>query len=166
MSKAKEAAAPAKILQYMLDQNRPYSAGDVFNNLHKEFGKTCVQRCLDQLVTEGKLVEKTYGKQKTYVINQSQFPDVDGSELNALDKEIAEVQKQLQESQSHCQRLNSELSALNSSLTAEQASNQLRELEKEVELPHTHRHTHKHTHDKPHKNRELEKKVHRTPTHT
>ena len=30
----------------------------------------CVQRCLDQLVTEGKLVEKTYGKQKTYVINQ------------------------------------------------------------------------------------------------
>ena len=43
---------------------------------------------------------------------QSQFPDVDGSELSALDKEIADVQKQLQESQSHCQRLNSGLTFL------------------------------------------------------
>ena len=57
-------SAPGKVLQYMLDQNRPYSAGvaaillvtefdvtyrallvyicvgDIFNNLHKEFGKT------------------------------------------------------------------------------------------------------------------------------
>lgn len=32
--------APAKILDYMKAQNRPYSAVDVFNNLHKEFGKT------------------------------------------------------------------------------------------------------------------------------
>ena len=30
----------------------------------------CVQRCLDQLVAEGKLVEKVYGKQKVYVIDQ------------------------------------------------------------------------------------------------
>ena len=49
--------APAKILKYLTDQNRPYSAGlflkspclyftalflqvDILNNLHKEFGKT------------------------------------------------------------------------------------------------------------------------------
>lgn len=32
--------APAKILEYMKAQNRPYSVVDVFNNLHKEFGKT------------------------------------------------------------------------------------------------------------------------------
>lgn len=30
----------------------------------------CVQRTLDQLVAEGKLVEKIYGKQKVYVANQ------------------------------------------------------------------------------------------------
>ncbi len=99
-------------------------AVDIFNNLHKEFGKTvsalvlwlaivhactyiytcmhtqpymyvythscvlthphmrahtqmhthiptqCVQRTLDQLVAEGKLKEKVYGKQKVYVANQ------------------------------------------------------------------------------------------------
>lgn len=30
----------------------------------------CVQRTLDQLVADGKLVEKVYGKQKVYVIDQ------------------------------------------------------------------------------------------------
>lgn len=38
---------------------------------------------------------------------QSQFPEVDGSELSALDKQISELQKQLQESKSQCQTLNS-----------------------------------------------------------
>lgn len=30
----------------------------------------CVQRTLDQLVANGKLMEKVYGKQKVYVIDQ------------------------------------------------------------------------------------------------
>ena len=34
--------ADEKILQYMTAQNRPYSATDVLNNLHKEIGKTQV----------------------------------------------------------------------------------------------------------------------------
>lgn len=32
----------------------------------------CVQRTLEQLVADGKLVEKVYGKQKVYVIDQVQ----------------------------------------------------------------------------------------------
>ena len=32
--------APDKVFRYMSQQNRPYSVVDIFNNLHKEFGKT------------------------------------------------------------------------------------------------------------------------------
>ena len=104
--------APEKVFQYLKKQNRPYSASkplpfplspcnqsliykivDIFNNLHKEFGKPvsgqlrskrytlltpcpvsqCVQRTLDGLVAESKLREKTYGKQKVYVASQVQY---------------------------------------------------------------------------------------------
>ena len=42
---------------------------------------------------------------------QSQFPDVDGSELSELDKEICDLQQRLQESRTHCQSLSSGLLA-------------------------------------------------------
>jgi 26S proteasome regulatory subunit (ATPase 3-interacting protein) len=38
------------VLKYLKDQNRPYSANDIMQNLHKEFGKTAVQKALDYLV--------------------------------------------------------------------------------------------------------------------
>ena len=50
MASKKEAEANAKILSYMEKQNRPYSVNDVFMNLHKEIGKTAVQKSLDALV--------------------------------------------------------------------------------------------------------------------
>ena len=131
MSKAKEAEAPAKILKYMLDQNRPYSAIDILTNLHKEFGKTCVQRTLDQLVAEGKLVEKTYGKQKIYVANQSHFPDVDEAELKQMEKQITELQDEIKKREVECRTLESELASLQSSLTSEEAREQLQATEKQ-----------------------------------
>lgn len=36
--------------KYLFDQNRPYSATDIHMNLHKEFGKTAIQKALDMLV--------------------------------------------------------------------------------------------------------------------
>jgi hypothetical protein len=32
--------AARAVLEYLNRQNRPYSAVDIFNNLHKEYGKT------------------------------------------------------------------------------------------------------------------------------
>lgn len=49
MSK-KDADSTARIRQYLEHQNRPYSVNDIFMNLHKDIGKTAVQKCLDQLV--------------------------------------------------------------------------------------------------------------------
>jgi len=40
-----DVAAVSAILDYLNTQNRPYSAIDILNNLHKEYGKVvnCVQ---------------------------------------------------------------------------------------------------------------------------
>ena len=69
MSKKDDAAAAA-VLQYLVQQNRPYSAQDVFMNLHKEHSKAVVQKVIDQLVETKELREKLNGKQKCYVANQ------------------------------------------------------------------------------------------------
>ena len=70
------AAADKKILNYMQDQNRPYSATDVLLNLHKEIGKTQVVKSLEGLAKAGHLVEKVYGKQKIYFVNQNTLPSL------------------------------------------------------------------------------------------
>jgi hypothetical protein len=69
MSK-KDDAAMAAVLQYFVHQNRPYSAQDVFMNLHKDHSKAVVQKVIDQLVEQQDLREKVNGKQKCYVANQ------------------------------------------------------------------------------------------------
>ncbi|XP_022079972.1 homologous-pairing protein 2 homolog [Acanthaster planci] len=104
MSKSKDSDAVAAILDYLNRQNRPYSAIDVFNNLHKEFGKTAVVRALEDLAQNGKIKEKVYGKQKVYVADQSQFPEVNESELKTMDSQIKELQDKLQKSQSTCKQ--------------------------------------------------------------
>ena len=67
-------SADKKILKYMTEQNRPYSATDVLNNLHKEIGKTQVIKSLESLASSGSLAEKVYGKQKIYFLNQNNLP--------------------------------------------------------------------------------------------
>ena len=46
----KEETAEAAVLDYLTKQNRPYSVNDIVSNLHKEHGKTAVQKAVDNLV--------------------------------------------------------------------------------------------------------------------
>lgn len=64
--------APGILLRYLQEQNRPYSAQDVFGNLQREhgLGKAAVVKALEQLAQQGKIKEKTYGKQKIYFADQ------------------------------------------------------------------------------------------------
>lgn len=77
------------VLNYLQKQNRPYSANDIFLNLHKEIGKTQLQKTLDQLVEQQKIKEKLYGKQKIYVVIQ------DNSSKENIDKEIQELDQNI-----------------------------------------------------------------------
>ena len=46
------------VYKYLRDQNRPYSINDILLNLHKEHGKAALQKSIDVLVVEGKVIEK------------------------------------------------------------------------------------------------------------
>jgi len=50
MSKKKDDdGGESLVLKYLEAQNRPYSIGDVAQNLHKELGKAGVQKIIDKL---------------------------------------------------------------------------------------------------------------------
>ncbi|XP_043910853.1 homologous-pairing protein 2 homolog [Protopterus annectens] len=107
MSKSKDASASGIILKYLNEQNRPYSAQDVFGNLQKEhgLGKTAAVKALEQLAQQGKIKEKVYGKQKIYFADQEQFPSVSETELKTMDNQISELTSKLQEVLQSCKQL-------------------------------------------------------------
>ncbi|KAL4221911.1 PSMC3 interacting protein [Mactra antiquata] len=125
MSKSKDAQAIAAVLDYLNKQNRPYSSIDICNNLHKEYGKTAIVKACEGLAESGKIREKVYGKQKVYVADQSQFPEVDDSEIKSMDTNIGDLTKTLQINMDEIRQLESELKVLNSCLTTEEAQKQL-----------------------------------------
>ncbi|KAL3832712.1 hypothetical protein ACJMK2_024329 [Sinanodonta woodiana] len=131
MSKSKDALAVKAVLEYLEKQNRPYSALDICNNLHKEYGKTAVVKACESLAESGKIREKAYGKQKVYVADQSKFPDVDENEIQQMDATIAQLTEKVQDSMECVRKLEQELKTLNSSMSTEQAKVELKQLEAE-----------------------------------
>ncbi len=120
MSKSKDAEAERAVLGYLSNQNRPYSATDIFNNLHKQYGKTLVVKLLDSLSATGKIKSKTYGKQVVYVADQSKFPDVPEAEIQDMDLQIKQLGAKVSESTGNLRRTDSELKTLTQSLTTDE----------------------------------------------
>ena len=95
------------MLAYINEQNKPFNANTIFENLHKEIKKAQVVRVLSDLAQEcifliyvnnsGKIIEKEYGKSKVYFANQDQFPEVDESELKQMDEEIDSLEEEATE---------------------------------------------------------------------
>ncbi|XP_040918112.1 homologous-pairing protein 2 homolog isoform X2 [Toxotes jaculatrix] len=121
------------ILAYLNEKNRPYSAQDVFCNLQKQhgLGKTAVVKAMELLALEGKIKEKTYGKQKIYFADQSQFKDVSDADLKSMDSQISELSAEAQSLTQSCRQLDAELKELNSSLTTEEMMSEIQELKAE-----------------------------------
>jgi len=129
---AKDAAAAEAVLQYLNVQNRPYSAIDIFNNLHKAHGQTAVKKVLESLAADGKIVEKTYGKQKIYFADQSQFPVANEAELKEMDKRINDLTSEASVLQKEISKLDAELTAASNQLTLDEAKTQLAAINAEV----------------------------------
>jgi len=129
---SKDAAAGEAVLHYLNVQNRPYSAIDIFNNLHKAHGQTTVKKVLETLAADGKIVEKTYGKQKIYFADQSQFPVADEAELKAMDKRIADLTAESAGLQKEVSKLEAELTTVSNELTLEDAKTRLAEVNADI----------------------------------
>ncbi|XP_034045809.1 homologous-pairing protein 2 homolog [Thalassophryne amazonica] len=131
MSKKDNGAA--LILAYLNEKNRPYSAQDVFCNLQKQhgLGKTAVVKAMEHLALEGKIKEKTYGKQKIYFADQAQFKDVNDADLKTMDVQISELSTEVQSLTQTCRHLEAELKELSSSLTTEEMTSEIKALKAE-----------------------------------
>jgi len=87
-------SAEDTILDYLRSQNRPYNVNDIFNNLHKGVAKPAAQKALDTLTAQGCVIEKSYGKQKIYFINQNNVAEVGQEELSSIDAKISALNDQ------------------------------------------------------------------------
>ncbi|XP_072502647.1 homologous-pairing protein 2 homolog isoform X2 [Notamacropus eugenii] len=127
------AAAPGLVLSYLREQNRPYSAQDVFGNLQRDhgLGKAAVVKALEQLAQQGRIREKVYGKQKIYFADQDEFDTVSDTDLKDLDDEILSLTAKVQSVQQSCRHMEAELKELTSSLTTPDICKEIEELKKE-----------------------------------
>ncbi|PSN49182.1 Homologous-pairing protein 2 [Blattella germanica] len=125
---------PEVVLKYLRDQNRPYSVNDIFMNLHKEIGKTAVQKALDHLVEKDHISEKTYGKQKVYVIKQEEsFTGDSRQQLNDLDLEIKNISERLASFEEEFKNLEIQLRELQATPTTDEAKRELGALEERTD---------------------------------
>jgi len=122
--------AEKTIQEYLEKQNRPYSAGDIFNNLHKEFGKTAVVKALENLALQKKIIEKIYGKQKVYAPTQDRFGDIKPEELKSLDAKCVDLQGELKKLQSEIKQQENEISIFAKQMTTEELAESVENLEK------------------------------------
>ncbi|XP_012582056.1 PREDICTED: homologous-pairing protein 2 homolog isoform X3 [Condylura cristata] len=127
------AGAPRILLRYLQEQNRPYSAQDVFGNLQREhgLGKAAVVKALEQLAQQGKIKEKMYGKQKIYFADQDQFDTVSDADLQSLDAKIVALTAKVQSLQQSCRHMEAELKELTNTLTTPEMQKEIQELKKE-----------------------------------
>lgn len=111
------------VLKYMVAQNRPYSATDVTMNLGNQHSKGSVQKALEQLAQQGRLLEKEYGKQKVYCALQSGGASKEtlAKELQELDAGIAAAQQNLNAVEQQLRESEAVYKELSSGPTTEEA---------------------------------------------
>jgi 26S proteasome regulatory subunit (ATPase 3-interacting protein) len=122
------------IIHYLRDQNRPYSSNDIFSNLHEEIKKPAVQKALDQLVEQGKITEKVYGKQKVYVVRQEDISaKVLERELQDLDLKLDAISKRVALAEEMFKGSENQLRELRLAPTTSEAENERMVLENRVQ---------------------------------
>ena len=109
-----------QILTYMVSKNRPYSAIDIFNNLHGEIGKTQVVKSLSQLAKDGQIKEKEYGKAKIYAPLQEGLKKASEEELKEMDDQIQTLKDEIKSSKGILDEKNRTLSGICARLSLEE----------------------------------------------
>ncbi|KAK9370902.1 Tat binding protein 1-interacting protein-domain-containing protein [Lipomyces kononenkoae] len=130
--------AEARILAYMISQNRPYSATDVFQNLHGAMSRPVVNRALAALETRGQLDSKTFGKQVIYVAKQTEASGAaeDGSDERSEEEIAAEIEQLKTEDAAltkQAAKLKADLSEVQSTPRTDELATRTAELDGQIE---------------------------------
>ena len=102
-SKGKDDPSNREIYEYLERQNRPYNLLNIYDNLHGTIKKPALEKILEELVEDAKLVAKDFGKNRVYMLNQTMFAvDVEiiekvGSQLTELSENCTDCQAEFKE---------------------------------------------------------------------
>ncbi|KAG1313456.1 hypothetical protein G6F64_002239 [Rhizopus arrhizus] len=102
--------------------NRPYSATDVFNNLHGTYSKSQVVKALDKLVKYEQLISKVYGKSTIYSIKQHRTEEDEGDN-NEIRSDVNRLTEKLNEIKNENKKFEEELANLKNEPTTKEAIN-------------------------------------------
>ncbi|PRP89718.1 nuclear receptor coactivator [Planoprotostelium fungivorum] len=92
-AKVTDKEAQKMVLEYMEQQNRPYNAQIITDNLRGAVGKAQATKVLDALVDSGQLTVKEAGKQKIYW--RTQEDSAEPRDIQGLDSKIASMKQEL-----------------------------------------------------------------------
>lgn len=70
-----------KLLKLMSEENCPIAFNDIHERIGKDNAKQTVQKAIDWHVAKGRIIEKTYDKQKIYCIN-NKLSKINSDEVN------------------------------------------------------------------------------------
>lgn len=106
-----DASAKKLLLQYFKQQNRPYNALQLYDNLHKRIPKPTLDRVLTVLCHPGEgLLAKDFGKLKVYFLDQTILSTgFSNQELDSLVEENDDLIQEIQQKQHQCQQYKQEL---------------------------------------------------------
>lgn len=122
-----------RILNYMIQQNRPYSVQQVFDNLQRAVKKAEVPRSLDRLTEQGKLTMKLFKKVKIYMANQDACVPLAPEELARLDTEIVTLTEQAKVETAALSKMQHEVGALSGQMSDADVATAIFELKQQIE---------------------------------
>lgn len=121
------------VYKYMTTANRPFSGNDVFSNVQRQgVGKSAVDKALDQLVKENKIVMKLNGKQKIYCAMQPDSAAEDQKEIQLIDEELLKINETLRNVELKYKQSELEVKSLQGTLSTEEVERQVAEKKKIV----------------------------------
>ncbi|EGG10514.1 uncharacterized protein MELLADRAFT_103135 [Melampsora larici-populina 98AG31] len=130
--------AEEKILEYLIQQNRPYNATDLAANL-RVIKKVEVIRCLNHLFENQKVLMKSFGKQQIYCCLQSKEITESPEELQKIQIELTKGKEELKSLKDQNGSLEIQLIKLRNEPTSTQLSivkesltQQVKELEEKI----------------------------------
>lgn len=100
--------------------------------MHGKIAKKNCQKALDILTEEGQLQAKEFGKNKVWLLNQQNIPQVNAQELAALTEKLNSVKKEHDKLADEVKELNAYLKNLQNQLTNEALSDEIAKYKKLV----------------------------------
>jgi len=108
-------------MKYMMKENRPYSAIQIYDNLHHRIVKSTLEKCLTTLTesyttsstgAKQRLLCKEYGKAKIYFPDQKCFESMTEDEMAQLSMQIDTLTKEADITQKQNREINARINTL------------------------------------------------------